>query len=383
VFKLYTQIILDLSDAPLTSVLADLRRRHIALGAELGPLAPAGCGQGIEGFSAGGTLQAAQRIHDLGFTLNYVAFDEPMTFGALYTGPNACLWTPLQVAQNAAQSAAQLRSLFPDVVIGDIEVVPDGGASDTWLESYEQWMDAWQQVTGAPLAFFDFDVDWGQSWQPAAAALTRALVLRSIPVGHIYNGGGETSDAAWMSDAEEHMKEFEARDGWVADEAVFQSWEAYPKHDLPETDPTALTYLINRYFRDRTALTLSPSASTGGGTLISSSGPLANATVSLYETPLSGTGQPGAYTHSDTVPAGTQYVVFGARVAEENCSAVPLPAEFYLTDFTLDAGAAGQLHADFTNQLTGWGIWGNASIAQVEQNRLHIQVTPGESSPSR
>jgi hypothetical protein len=311
--------------------------------------------------------------------LNYVAFDEPMTFGALYMGPNACNWTPLEVAQNAARSAAQLRSLFPDVVIGDIEVVPDGGAPDTWLVSYEQWMDAWQQVTGAPLAFFDFDVDWGQNWQPAAAALTRALVLRHIPVGHIYNGGGQSSDAAWIAAAVENMTEFEARDRLVADEAVFQSWEAHPKHDLPETDPTSLTYLIDRYFRDRTTLALSSTLSAGRGTLTASSGPLANATVDLTETFRTGSGQSSAYTHSDTVPAGTQYVVFGARVAQENCSAVPLPAEFYLTDFTLDAGAAGQLHADFANQLTGWGIWGDASIAQVEQDSLHIQVAPGES----
>jgi hypothetical protein len=379
VFKLYTQIILDLSDAQLVSVLTDLHRRHIALAAEFGPLTPTDCGQGIEGFSASGTLQAAQRIHDLGFSLNYVAFDEPMTFGALYTGPNACQWSPLEVAQNAAQSAAQLRSLFPDVVIGDIEVVPDGGASDTWLASYEQWLDAWQQVTGTPLAFFDFDVDWGADWQPAAAALTRALVLRNIPVGHIYNGGGQSSDAAWMSAAEQNMTQFEARDRLMADEAIFQSWEHHPKHDLPETDPTSLTYLIDRYFRERTTLTLSSAVSAGSGTLASSAGPLANATVALTETFRTGTGQPGAYTYTDSVPEGTQYVVFGARVAQENCSAVPLPAEFYLTDFTLDAGAAGLLHADFTNQLTGWGIWGDAAIAQVEQNSLHIQVTPGES----
>ena len=94
--------------------------------------------------------------------------------------------------------------------------------------------------------------------------------------------------------------------------------------------------------------------------------------------PLTGTGQTSAYTYSGTVPAGTQYLVFGARVAIENCSSVPLPAELYLTDFTLDAGAAGQIHADFTNQLNGWGIWGNASIAQAEQSSLHVQVTPLE-----
>jgi hypothetical protein len=41
-----------------------------------------------------------------------------------------------------------------------------------------------------------------------------------------------------------------------------------------------------------------------------------------------------------------------------------------------NADAAGQLHADFTNQLTGWSVSGNAAIAHVDQSSLHIQVTP-------
>ncbi|MBS0580622.1 MAG: hypothetical protein JSR36_15300 [Proteobacteria bacterium] len=94
--------------------------------------------------------------------------------------------------------------------------------------------------------------------------------------------------------------------------------------------------------------------------------------------PLTGSGAPGVYSYSDVLPAGTQYVVFGARVATENCSNVALPAEFYLANFTLDAGAAGQLAADFSNGLTGWSIWGNASIAQIESGMLHVQAAPGE-----
>ena len=268
--------------------------------------------------------------------------------------------------------------MFPDVVIGDIEVVPDTGAPDTWLEGYEQWMDAWQEVTGKALAFFDFDVDWSGNWQPAAAALSRALLKRNIPAGHIYNGNGQTSDADWIAAAEKHMAEFETHEQLVADEAVFQSWEPYPKHLLPETDATSHTYLIDQYFRARTTLALSSGASSGQGTLTDGAGPIMNATVALTAIPLTGSGQPSTYTSSGTVPAGTQDVVFGARVALENCSSVGLPAEFYLTDFTLDAGAAGQLHDDFTNQLSGWGVWGNAALAQVEQSSLHIQVTPGE-----
>ncbi len=377
VFKMYAAM-LDLDDATLRNMFADLKRRHIAFAIEWGPLdEPNRCGIG-EGFDGTLGLHYAQRIQTLGGSLQYIAFDEPYDGAALYVGTNACHWTPLQTAQNAAKNLAQLQSVFPDVVAGDIEVLPNGAALDTWLEGYEQWVDAWQAVTGKPLAFFHFDVDWSNDWKPAAAALTRALAARNIPVGHIYNGDDGASDAAWIALGEQHMTDFETHAALIPDEAIFQSWEPYPKHLLPETDPTSFTYLINRYFRERTTLMLSSTAAAGQGTLTATSGPLAVAAVALTDGPLSGTGQPSAYTQSGSVPAGAQYIVFGARVALENCSAVALPAEFYLTDFTLDAGAAGQVHADFTNQLSGWGIWGDPSIGQVEGTSLHVQVTPGE-----
>jgi hypothetical protein len=147
---------------------------------------------------------------------------------------------------------------------------------------------------------------------------------------------------------------------------------------LPETDPTAHTYLINRYFRERTTLSLTSSGGAVAGKLTTATAPILNASVQVTLAPNTGTGQLTTYTQSGVLPAGTQYAVFGARVGVENCSSVPLPAEFYLTDFTLDAGTAGQLHVDFTNGLTGWGISGNPAIAQVEGSQLHVQVLPGE-----
>jgi hypothetical protein len=35
------------------------------------------------------------------------------------------------------------------------------------------------------------------------------------------------------------------------DAVVIQSWAAYPKHVLPETDPTTMTGLINQYLSMR------------------------------------------------------------------------------------------------------------------------------------
>ena len=192
--------------------------------------------------------------------------------------------------------------MFPDALAGDIEVLPNGAALETRLEGYQQWVDAWQAVTGKPLAFFHFDVDWSNDWKPAAAALTRALAVRNIPVGHIYNGDDGASDAAWIWLAEQHMTEFETHAALIPDEAIFQSWEPYPKHLLPETDTTSFTSLINRYFRERTTLTLSSTAAAAQGTLTATSGPLSMAAIALTDVPISGTAQPSVYTQSGSCP---------------------------------------------------------------------------------
>ena len=382
VFKMYSQM-LNLDDTTLRNMFANLKSRHIAFAIEWGPLdEPNRCGIG-EGFDGTSALQVAQRIRDLGGSLQYIAFDEPFSGAALYQGAGACHWTPEQTAQNGAKNLALIQSVFPDVVAGDIEVVPNLAATDTWLEAYEQWIDAWQAVTGKPLAFFHFDMDWGSDWKPAATALSRALAARHIPVGHIYNGDDGASDTAWMTLAEQHMTDFETHAALVPDQAIFQSWQAYPKHLLPETDPTAFTYLINRYFRARTHLTLSnvdltPSSPSWTATLTTGSGPIVGATLSLTAVPVSGDSQSHAYSLSGVIPPGTQYIQFGARVGMEQCSRVPLPADFLLTDFTLNAGAAGGVHEDFTNGLTGWGVWGNAATAQVQGTQFHAQVLAGQ-----
>src|SRR4029077_6489054 len=149
---------------------------------------------------------------------------------------------------------------------------------------------------GKPLAFLRFDMDWANgSWEPAAVALTRALAKRNIPAGPIYDGNGQTSDAAWIAAAEQHITDIETHGRLVADQAIFQSWEAYPKHLLPETDPTSFTYLIDRYFRARSALTLSSTATAGQGMLSERLGPLGGSSVALTGVPLTGTGQTSAY----------------------------------------------------------------------------------------
>jgi hypothetical protein len=376
VFKLYPYT-LSLPDSDLKNLFADLKRRHIAVGLEQGGLMPTGSGTCPGDFDGVNALGYAQHIRDLGGSLQYVMLDEPFYSAVVDDQVGACHWTVQQTVDNVSLTVAAMRSVFPDLVVGDIEVVGNGASNDTVLSLYQQWVDAWKSTNGTPFAFFYYDLAWTAHWQPSVAALSHALRYRYIPVGQIYIGDG-TTDAGWVAQAEQWMTDYEIHGSPLPDQVIFQSWDALPDHVLPESDPASFTYLIDRYFRNRTQLTLAVNGSVVTGTLTAPSGPLANAAIALTGAPLSGTGQTSAFTYTGTVPTGTQYVIFGARVGLEECSTYPLPAEFYLTDFTLDAGVAGVLHDDFASGLTGWGIWGDAAIAQVEQNNLHVQVLSGQ-----
>jgi IMP dehydrogenase/GMP reductase len=361
---------------------ADLRRRHIALALEFGPLLVGTCGGG-EGFRDNPGLQTAQRIHDLGGVLQYIAFDEPYFFGAIANGPNACHYTPDEVVANAKQSVDALRTVFPDLVVGDIEVVPatapvvPGGTADTsWLEGYQRWVDAWQRVTGEPLAFFDFDVAIDADWRGSVEAMRRALKIRGVPFGLIYVGEGN-SDVEWVASAAQFASDYENKGGTVPDRRIFQSWIRYPTHALPESDPNTFTYAINRYFRLRTKLVMQSSGGVLRGQLstVQPANPVAGAAVAVTAVPLAATGLTETYSERGTIPVGTQSVVFGARVNTE-CPGGGA-ADVQLTDFILDAGAA-QLTANFSALLQGWGYTGTPDLVTPTNGGLHLVVSANE-----
>ena len=381
VFKMYEQI-MAFPDASLRTMFADLRRRHIALALEFGPLLVTTCGGG-EGFRGDRGLQTAQRIHDLGGVLQYIAFDEPYFFGAIADGTNACHYTADEVAANAKQSVDTLRTEFPDLVVGDIEVIPadatvvSGGTPDTsWLDGYQRWVDAWQRVTGEPLAFFDFDVAIDGDWRGSVEAMRRALKIRSVPFGLIYVGEGN-SDAEWVASAAQFASDYENKGGTVPDRRIFQSWIRFPTHALPETDPSTFTYAINRYFRPRTQMVMQSSEGTLREQLstIQPSNPVAGTTVAVTAVPLAATGLTETYSESGTIPVGTQSVVFGARVNTECAGGGATDVQ--LTDFVLNAGST-QLTADFSAQLQGWGYWGNPDVVAPTNGGLHVVVSASE-----
>jgi len=255
VFKLYGEWVDGVSTDRLREVVEGIAARGMILAVEAGPLdPPADCGQGVEGFAGSDSgRRLAAKIRDAGGRLQVIALDEPWYFGHVYNGPNACHLTVEEVAQGAATFVDNVHEEFPWVVVGDIEPTPlpvtAGGLAE--------WMDAYRSALGTEMGFLHLDLDWSQStWSEFALDVEAEGDARDVPTGIIYTGGAAPSNEDWIGLAGQRALDHEDRDGGEPDHVIFQSWNDKPDFVLPETDVTAFTSFIDRYFDDRGSLGL-------------------------------------------------------------------------------------------------------------------------------
>ncbi|SRR5712692_484081 len=368
VFKFYTWIVdpaAGLSDVQLADMVADLKRRHIAIGLEAGSMTPtAQCGRGIEG--QGGpdvTLKIMRRIQSVGGSVGYVAMDEPFYFWSLDTSANACRYSATRVAQEVARYIQVLKSVFPKTVIGDIE--PD----TVQIGQMEEWIEAYHAASGSFFPFVHWDVSWQRSdWPQRAKSLETYSRERGIAFGMIYNGNGdESSDLEWLRNAEDHMVRYETIGAGHPQHVIFQSWNLYPKHGLPETDPSKFTHLIDRYFAIRTRLALTLSSATGSWAAVgdlteaASGNPIAGATVDLSLWPLDGPGEFGLYSFAGLVPSGATSAVVGFRVNAEDAGNAASDFSLYSATYSEGASAANRVpNGDLARGNQGWALWGTS-----------------------
>jgi hypothetical protein len=351
------------SNSQWRQVFADLNRRGIALAISWGPLTPEGCGTGMEGFDGENGVRIANKIRALGGTLKYIAMDEP------FVGALGCNWTPRQTAENALRSIAKVRTVFPDVIVGDIEPVPAAQAPADWLQRYSAWLDAWKDVSGAPFPFFHLDVNWSLDWLPHVEAMRHELVSRHIPFGMIYNGYWEDiADADWVRDAIAHFTKYETQTGVRPDHVAFEGWDHHPLHALPETSPAAMTYDVDSYFRPRAHISLHVEQSQASGALRNreTHTPIGAAEVTISRLPLSGPGDIATYTITGTVPAGATQALLQICVNECGLPVPPAPNDmnFYSYRYVDSANAASQ---NFAHGLDGWGIENDAGATASVQ----------------
>jgi hypothetical protein len=383
VFKVYADGLADLSDAELRTLIAGLKRRKIALALEWPVLTSRSCGQGIEGFGGAGLETVLQRIKRLGGTLAYLAMQQPFQWGSLYKGPGACRWTARQVAVNALIEVNFGKKVFPGLLVGDIMAVPPFRDASDWAGQYGVWFETWRKLAGSPLAFFHVDADWTvPNWQAAVAAVRPVAAQHRIPFGMVYNGFlTDESDTAWIHAAEEHFIDYEVRGGNAPPEQVgFQSWNPHPTRVLPETDPTAFTWLIDRYFRTRTQLTINASGDRIAGTLRAGAAAVPGAAIQISAQPLSGSGAVATYTVTGTVPAQARTAMAGMRIHSE-CYLCSGSADVTVYSFQYSENTQRKpVTWDFSKGISGWSYGPGTPVLEpgFSGQALHIKAQTGQ-----
>ncbi|MDR3707234.1 MAG: hypothetical protein P4L33_02960 [Capsulimonadaceae bacterium] len=384
VFKIYPQWIRAATDADLRTQFADLKRRHIALALEYGALTASGdCGKGVEGYGGQGLLKAAQRIRDDGGELRFIAMDEPIFFGTVYAGRNACRASVEDVVQNAAVNIKALWSEFPGVQIGDIEPVvgttAQGLTDDQLVERYRDGIDAFARVLGKPLAFFDADQDWRSPGVLSRLAAMRDMVhSRNLPFGIIYNGDGrDDDDASWMQSARRNMARCEAALG-SPDIVIFQSWNPNPRKLLPETDRDGFTSLINEYFGNPTRLSASLGRGEIAGRLVDQRGkPVSQAKIGVTLYSRSSPGKLATYTATGGIPKGALMAVLGIRVNMEGAD--PGDCNVTATEMRFEADGQEPVVRTFASPSdadpwVGLGATATGASALIENGVLRLNI---------
>jgi len=247
-FKLYAAWLYPsfTSDAELAREINFINNHGLLLTIEA-PALPAGqgCGDNVEGF---GTTWVAylNRVKAAGGDVRYIQMDEPYYYGGLYTGPNACQWTPTYIAQQVQVFTNSVKTVFPNAIVGDAEPIGPGIASagdmNTWLSTY-------RFVTGAPMPFLIEDSQKEPGWENTALKLETISHQNGAQFGIIYIGlGGDITDQAWMDNAEQMMRAYQIQAGGKPDLVNFQSWTPHPRLCLPESDSSKMTSMIDYYF---------------------------------------------------------------------------------------------------------------------------------------
>jgi hypothetical protein len=257
VFLITKKFAIEAPDDEVKKLIDNLKARHIALALQGVPLvATDACGRSIESYGPPHHMEAAaQRIKRLGGNIEYIALDEPLYFGHAFDGNanlHACHSPVDKLAEQTVASMNDVRKVFPDVKVGDVEPFPvHHPDARTWIANLTEWWDAYKKYNGAPFAFFQADLvrttpDWRNQFEMAVAVVRRD----GIPLGVIYDGQPtDNSDEQWTANARTLCRTVEGQMRVTPDLVIFQTWTDRPRKMLPDTADGSLTNLVARYER--------------------------------------------------------------------------------------------------------------------------------------
>jgi len=309
-------------DPALQRAFRDLDRRHIAMALEASLLIRSShCAETTEAYGRPGSLEwLLKKIQRNGGDLQYIAMDEPFFYGNSFSGPNACHDSATEIAREIAENLKMVRTIFPKVKVGDIEVLGD---SKSWTDELIKWVDTYRSVVGEPLAFLHVDISWSKPAIRNLAPLAERLKQRKVPFGIIYNADlPPGTDKEWTEKAIQNFIEIESVLGVHPDDAIFQTWVPQPSHMLPENRPGAFMNVPFQYLHAASTLTLTRQGNILTGRLTDASDrPLPHAGVLIDALDVGGRMGLTDRSLTDVVPGGAKSAVIGIRANLEGSRA--------------------------------------------------------------
>jgi hypothetical protein len=176
------------------------------------------------------------------------------------------------------------------------------------------------QQLGTTVSTVQSDTAWTDpTWEQSFVDMRQYLHQQNLAFGVIYDGNPlSTNNADWVSSTIGNMEAVEGSLHIVPDVVTFQSWNAYPTNNLPETSTSAQTWEIDRYFRPRSSLAAQFVGQGVQGKLITMDGkPIANATINGYKPGVDFTKPLPTIVYQGVVPATAVFALVGIRLNTE------------------------------------------------------------------
>jgi hypothetical protein len=149
------------TDDQLSTVINDLRRRHIALGMSGEIMQQSRCSQGIPGSTDISVWRTVvDRVTRLGGKIEHVEFDSPVAFGHynILKKDTACNYTIEELVRNIAPQIEVIKTAFPDARFGDAE--PVNSLTIGKMDDNLQFAKEFFRQTGVRVSFMDADIIW-------------------------------------------------------------------------------------------------------------------------------------------------------------------------------------------------------------------------------
>jgi hypothetical protein len=255
-FGMYAGWITEVSDEDLKVIVDFLNAHHMGIEIEAPALqALSYCGSGVEGYVPYGqsletfTLAYLQKLQALGAPVAFIKVDEPYYFGTVVNDPRSCHFPVEQVALEVGQYVQLVKSIYPNVYVGDVEPIIASAYSPDIFTAMAIWHATYQRITGAAFPFFFADIQFANpAWPVIVKQLERETRQHGSQFGIIYIGDPtDTSDEEWALKTVARFKIYEIKNGGRPDFVLFQSWEVHPRFCLPETDPLTFTGVLDAY----------------------------------------------------------------------------------------------------------------------------------------